>query len=161
MKTAGFGAAGTPGKVDQPWGHRDDGTPVEPGPGADNPPVLGPAGRVHASLADWARFVALHLCAGHGEPALLKPETFTPLHSTPFKHADYTRGGWGATARNKRTGGLVLEHDGSNSMNYCTAWLAPERHFAVLVACNQGGDPGRKACEEARTQLLDEYLPER
>lgn len=160
MKTAGFGAAGTPGRVDQPWGHDKDGKPVEPGPAADNPPVMGPAGRVHCSLADWARFVALHLRAGHGEPALLKPETFALLH-TPPKGSSYARGGWGVIDPDRRTGGPVLSHDGSNTMNWCTAWVSPGRHFAALVACNQGGDAGENACADARTAILDEYMPER
>ncbi|HLV80899.1 MAG TPA: serine hydrolase domain-containing protein, partial [Chthonomonadaceae bacterium] len=41
MKTAGFGAMGTPGKVIEPWQHRLDGDrriPIEPGPLSDNPP---------------------------------------------------------------------------------------------------------------------------
>jgi CubicO group peptidase (beta-lactamase class C family) len=161
MKTPGFGAAGAPGKVDQPWGHRAGGAPVEPGLGADNPVVMGPAGRVHCSLPDWARFVALHLRAGHGDPVLLKPETLTLLHTPPSNESGYARGGWGVVDPDKRTGGPILTHDGSNTMNYCTASLSPDRHFAVLVACNQGGDPGRDACSEARAALLDEFLPGR
>jgi CubicO group peptidase (beta-lactamase class C family) len=161
MKTAGFGAMGTPGKVDQPWQHKADGTPIEPGPNEDNPPVMGPAGRVHCSLPDWARFVALQLRAGQGKPALLQPDTFTLLHTTPFKDSGYVRDGWMGIPEDKRAGGLVLAHDGSNTQNYCTAWLAPERRRALLVACNQGGDSGRKACAEAQTQILDAYLPAR
>ena len=36
-------------------------SPVPPGPQADNPPALGPAGTVHAPMEDYARFVALRL----------------------------------------------------------------------------------------------------
>jgi len=28
---------------------------------ADNPPIVGPAGTVHATLGDWAKYVQLHL----------------------------------------------------------------------------------------------------
>ncbi|MEO0326066.1 MAG: serine hydrolase domain-containing protein [Myxococcota bacterium] len=59
MASCGFGPAATVGRVDAPWGHRA-GEPVPPGPAADNPPALGPAGTVHCSLADWAKFIALH-----------------------------------------------------------------------------------------------------
>jgi CubicO group peptidase (beta-lactamase class C family) len=59
MESAGFGGAGTPGQIDEPWGHTADGRPVtENGPEADNPPVMGPAGRVQCTIADWAKFVA-------------------------------------------------------------------------------------------------------
>ena len=44
-----------------PWGRTRDGTPVDPSGIADNPPALGPAGTVHASLPDYARFVRLFL----------------------------------------------------------------------------------------------------
>jgi CubicO group peptidase (beta-lactamase class C family) len=159
MKSAGFGAMGTPGKIDQPWQHHADGTPVEPGPSKDNAPVVGPAGRVHCSLPDWAKFVAFEMRCGRGQPAPLKPDTFDKFYATPFKDSDYLRAGWGSQPENKRAGGLVLAHDGSNNMNHCTAWVAPGRRFAVLVACNQGGDNGSKACAEARKRLIDDYLP--
>src|ERR1700722_8806786 len=65
MNHAGFGAPGQPlptsakaakpAPITAPWGHQANGSPVEPGPEADNPPCLGPAGRVHLPLADWAR----------------------------------------------------------------------------------------------------------
>ena len=48
MTTAGFGAPGTATKNDQPRGHKADGSPVEPGPAADNPVAIGPEiGRAH------------------------------------------------------------------------------------------------------------------
>src|ERR1700744_108879 len=37
MTTAGFGGTGTPGQIDQPWPHTEDGTPtLENGPAMDN-----------------------------------------------------------------------------------------------------------------------------
>jgi len=55
------------GEVDQPWGH---GAKWEAGqrngPAVDNPPVLGPAGRVHCKLEDWAKFVADQLRGAAG-----------------------------------------------------------------------------------------------
>jgi CubicO group peptidase (beta-lactamase class C family) len=53
METSGFGAPGTPGSLDQPWGHSSSCMPLDPGNRlSDNPPVLGPAGRVHCSMAE-------------------------------------------------------------------------------------------------------------
>lgn len=159
MKSGGFGPMGTPEKIDQPWPHGRLGRPLSPTPNRDNPPVMGPAGRVHCSLPDWAKFVALHLRAGKGQPALLKPETFRKLHSVSVKDSDYTLGGWGLVKNHPRAKGTVLAHDGSNTMNHATAWLALEHGFAVLVATNQGGDEAKKACVEARRRLIQDYLP--
>ena len=47
-------------------GHRAH-TPAPPDdPRADNPPVMGPAGRLHLTLQDWARFQQVFLTEGGG-----------------------------------------------------------------------------------------------
>jgi CubicO group peptidase (beta-lactamase class C family) len=61
MNSAGFGAPGTPGKVDEPWGHHDNGKPEPPGPLADNPAAIGPGGTGHCTIEDWGKYIALHL----------------------------------------------------------------------------------------------------
>lgn len=99
MTSAGFGGQATigcddPAMADQPWPHHrlfGKLIPVPPGPSADNPPLMGPAGTVHASMTDWGKFIACHLRAGKGEPALLKPETFAVLHKRP-EQGDYAYG---------------------------------------------------------------------
>jgi CubicO group peptidase (beta-lactamase class C family) len=158
MKSAGFGAMGTPGKVDQPWQHLEGGLRMGPSPISDNPPVMGPAGTVHCSLPDWARFIADQLRGARGGRALFRAETCKKLHTSPFADRFYTLGGWGGRANGKRAGGLLLQHDGSNSMSYATAWMAPGRDLAVLVVTNQGGAAAEKACHEASDRLLDKYL---
>lgn len=60
MKSAGFGAPGRLGEIKQPWGHIKKlgcWSPIQ----SDNAEALGPAGRVHCSLQDWAKFIALQL----------------------------------------------------------------------------------------------------
>ncbi len=152
MKNVGYGGVGTPGQIDQPWGHMADGKPVGGnGPGMDNPPVLGPAGRVHCSLGDWALFISDQLRGARGEKALLKTETYLKLH-TPLFGGNYALG-WGVVER-EWGGGPVLTHAGSNTMNYAVAWLAPRRDFAVLVVTNQGGEPASKACDETASALI-------
>src|SRR5262245_42335581 len=79
MTTAGFGAPGTRAKNDQPRGHKGDGSPVEPGPGADNPVAIGPAGIVHCSIGDWAKFIAANLPSA--KTKLVKAETLEKLHT--------------------------------------------------------------------------------
>jgi CubicO group peptidase (beta-lactamase class C family) len=155
MTSAGFGGTGTPGVVDQPWGHGMNGRPVlKNGPEVDNPPVLGPAGTVHMTLADWAKFVADHLRGARGGKGLLRPESYKILETPPFG-GNYALG-WVAAERDWG-GGKVFTHAGSNTMNYAVVWMAPERNFAVLAATNQGAPAGEKACDEAAGALIKYY----
>ncbi len=165
MTSMGFGAPGAvpadgeAGSIDQPRGHRGSGgraKPVAPGPFADNPPALGPAGTVHGSLRDWARFCALHLGAGPtplpGKAPFLREATLRELH----RPGDSTHAlGWIVLQRGWSKG-PVLHHAGSNTMWYCVAWLAPTERFGVLVTCNQAGDAAAAACDDAASRLIIE-----
>jgi CubicO group peptidase (beta-lactamase class C family) len=158
MESAGFGAMGTPGKVDEPWQHRmndNEHRAIEPGRFSDNPPVLGPGGTAHCSIGDWAKFVAAHLAGGTGKAKLLKRETLEMLHRPDFG-GDYAAG-W-QIANRDWAGGKVLTHSGSNTMSYAVVWMAPKRNFAVLVASNQGGGGVEKGCDEAAWTLIKEFL---
>ncbi|MBL8862486.1 MAG: beta-lactamase family protein [Planctomycetes bacterium] len=152
MGRAGFGPPGTAGAHDEPVGHRANGQPVGLGNGADNPPAIAPAGRVHASLGDWARFAALHLRGPTAGGLGLEPADFARLHAPLVDDASHYALGWIAAERS--WGGRVITHAGSNTLWYCVAWLAPERGFGVLVATNQGGDAARAACDEAAAALI-------
>jgi CubicO group peptidase (beta-lactamase class C family) len=152
MTRAGFGGTGTPGQTDQPWGHLKAGVPTRSnGPDVDNPPVLGPAGRVHCTLQDWSLFVADQLRGAQGKDGLLKAATYRVLQS-PAAGGEFALG-WIAVER-PWGGGMVLTHNGCNTMSYAVAWLAPKRDFAVLVCCNQGDDAAAKACDEAASALI-------
>lgn len=152
MKSAGFGGTGMPGQIDQPWGHKATGRPVPAnGPSIDNPPILGPAGRVHCTIQDWAKFVADQLRGARGEPALLKNSTYHVLHTPPFG-GDYGLG-WIVTKRDWG-GGTVLNHGGCNTMNFANVWIAPEHDFAILICINQGDSIAFKASDEAVGALI-------
>ena len=156
ITTAGFGAPGDAAALDQPWGHRRLGetvAAVPPGPTADNPPAIGPAGTVHMSLGDYAKFVALHLAGERGNAKLLRSEIFRKLQSDA---GDGYALGWGVAQRD--WGGHVLMHEGSNTMWYCVAWLAPEKGFAVIAATNQGGSDAARACDEVSSALIRQIL---
>ncbi len=150
MSSAGYGAPGVAEAVTQPRGHRE-GKPIEPGPMADNPPVIGPAGTVHLSLDDWARFVALHIDGARGESDFLPEETFRRLH-TPPPGGDVALG-WGVS---KWAGGvgMVLTHAGSNRWWFARMWLAPEKDRAILLATNCGGAAAERAIDRAMFTLL-------
>ncbi|MEE8104200.1 MAG: serine hydrolase domain-containing protein [Planctomycetota bacterium] len=158
MTSAGFGAPGKVGKFDQPCGHSTDGTPVSPGPAADNPLAIAPAGRVHCTLEDWARYVRLHLRGAKGRATpektpLLAPKTIQILHKAPDAGGGHYAFGWSRPERSW-AGGQVLTHSGSNTMWYCVVWAAPERGFAVLATCNQGGNNAAMACDAVAATLI-------
>jgi CubicO group peptidase (beta-lactamase class C family) len=118
----------------------------------DNPPVLSPAGRIHCTLQDWARFVADQLRGERGEsPSLLKPQSYRKLHTPPFG-GEYALG-WLVVERDW-AGGLALNHGGDNTMNCANVWVAPKRDFAVLVCVNQSGPVAFKASDEAVAALI-------
>jgi CubicO group peptidase (beta-lactamase class C family) len=158
MDTAGFGAPGTKDQVDQPWGHIHKlglTVPVQ----ADNPPAISPAGRVHASMDDLARYAMLHLQTGTN--ALLKPETLARLHQSVIDPGDPLGNyacGW---VRLKRgwAGGDALWHNGSNTMWYMVMWLAPEKNFAIIVGTNIATDEAQQACDDAAVIMIHKWLP--
>ncbi len=147
MTTAGFGPPGKAGAVDQPWGHQVEDkkkpVPLAPNADADNPAVIAPAGTVHCSVGDWARYARLHLGGG---PGLLKPETLRKLH-TARTGEDYAYG-WQLLG-----GGKILIHDGSNGFWYAVIWLMPEFGNAYLTATNRGDQPGSAGCAAAIAAL--------
>jgi len=160
MRTAGFGAMGTPGRIDAPWPHRGDGDkliPVEPGPHSDNPPFLTPGGRVHCSLADWAKYIECLLAAFRGEPGLLPASCVEQLKQPPFG-GSYALG-WGICDRDWG-GGKVLTHSGSNTMNYAVVWVAPQKNFAVLVATNRAGDIATQGLDKLCGMMIQRFLTE-
>jgi CubicO group peptidase (beta-lactamase class C family) len=153
MTTAGFGAMGVAGKIDQPWQHRWQGgetIPVEPGPWADNPPVIGPAGTVHCSAEDWAKYAREQLRGRRGKSELAKQEIFERLHTPPFG-GNYA-GGWGVTERT--ADGATLNHNGSNNSNFAVAVVNTTQRWAVIVMTNQAGEAAAQACSQMPSGLL-------
>lgn len=159
MDAVGYGAPGEAASVSQPRGHRwhdaDGWRAVEPGPFADNPAALGPAGTLHASLADWALFARAHLRGAAGESNFLSGASWSALH-TPPEGGAYALG-WGVVER-PWAGGRALTHAGSNTLWYCVLWLAPERGFGVLAATNAAGESASKACDELCSALVRLHL---
>jgi CubicO group peptidase (beta-lactamase class C family) len=149
MKSAGFGPPGTTGKIDQPWGHASVFTLLKPLQ-HDNPEVLGPAGRVHCTLSDWARFAALHL--GHiPQDSTLKKSDLKLMHS-PVEGQNYSAG-WIVVSR-PWAKGKALTHSGSNTMWYALVWIAPETDKAYLVATNTGQSNAFPACDAAVSAMI-------
>ena len=121
------------------------------GPPVDNPEVMGPAGTVHCSIADYSKFIADQLRGERGDGVLLKAETYKALHTARF--GDSYAFGWAVLSQDW-AGGTVLAHQGTNTLNFCIVRVAPRREFAVLAVTNQGGDEGQKAALEATDALI-------
>jgi CubicO group peptidase (beta-lactamase class C family) len=158
MASAGFGAPASVGQIDQPWGHTKAVTSgikaVPPGPTADNPLAISPAGAVHCSLGDLAKYAVFHMAGERGQSKLLKAETFKKLHEPVGD--DYALG-W-IVFKRKWAGGRALMHNGSNTMFYVVVWMAPEKNCAVIVASNVGVGEAAAGCDEAAGKLINEYL---
>ncbi len=152
MVNSSFGAPSKPGA---PWGHRKalfGWRPVAPDTReADNALVLGPAGTVHATLDDYAKFVAAHLAGARGEDGIVSAETFATLH-TPPEGGDYAMG-WMVLERGW-AGGRALSHSGSNTMWFATVWIAPEKNLAYFGATNVGGKKAFGAVDKVITALI-------
>jgi len=132
MRRAGFGPPAAAGAAGEPWGHAGDTVePVDPASiGADNPPGLGPAGTVHASIADLAAYIGVWL--DEGRP-LVSRRSYDAIVA---EVRDGFALGWFVY---KNENGLVLTHDGSNTMFYSTMHLLPEKNIGVVVTANSGG----------------------
>ncbi len=157
MLSAGFGPPATPGQLDQPWGHKGYEAPfkpVPPGPDADNPPAIGPAGTVHCSIADFARYTAWHVAGERGEGWLLSTESFEKLHHPPDGQ---TYGmGW-CNLHRRWAGGTALMHTGENTMFYAVMWLGPGADTAFVAASNADGYDAVDACDDAIRHLINEF----
>ena len=156
MTGCGFGPTPqrTPESVDNPWPHRPgdpEPIPVIPDRFSDNPPAVGPAGTVHCDIPSYSKFLGLHLRASLGQDSpILKAAAFARLH-TPFvgntttnasTEISYTPGGWILQGPDPRVNGSYLVHDGSNTLNYAYAVVAPGAGEAYFTATNVGGEVG-------------------
>ena len=127
MYSAGFGAPGTPNEVDQPWGH-DRNAGASWVPSQIDSVVDGPAGTVHLSIADWAKFIQLWF--PNSEPGILDREVLDTL-ITP-RSGDYAAG-WGVFSWG---GDIGIGHGGSNTYWYSTLLVLPNRERAYVAVAN-------------------------
>ncbi len=134
MSSAGFGPPNTHNQIDQPWGHSWEfslfGNNWQPDQ-SDNPEALGPAGRVHCNIGDWAKFLSLFLL---DENPVLDSKYLDKL-TTPV---GYYAGGWGVAEQAEQpwAKGKALSHGGSNGIWYTFVIVAPKIHRIYIVATN-------------------------
>ena len=157
ITSSGFGGVGTPGQIDQPWGHRNLWGPVRKnGPESDNPAVMGPAGTVHMKMDDWCKYLADQALGGGGQKALLPADVYTQIQSKHPAEGRYGYG-WGVLDR-PWSGGKTLTHNGSNTMNFSVCWVSIPRTFGVAICINRSSDEDETASDEAASALIGWYL---
>lgn len=149
LKSAGFGPPKGDTPNQEPLGHmkllwfRFAVDPFESL--ADNTPVMAPAGGLHLSIRDLARYGAIHLEGARGAATSLLPqESWERLH-TPFLE-DYAYG-WVRYQR-EWAGGPLIWHNGSNTLWYALLMLLPAKNTVIAFATNDG------AIEEAEKAFL-------
>jgi CubicO group peptidase (beta-lactamase class C family) len=152
LLSAGYGPPGVPEVLSQPRGHRltpgQPVTPVEPGPGADNPVYLGPAGRLHMTIADLARWGHTHLRGERGQDGIVSSSTFKHLHQ-PDGSFPYAMG-W---ISQRWEGRRVIWHNGSNTLWFAIVAFDPGADRGVAIVTN-GGIGAAQAIEmAARVEL--------
>ncbi len=149
IATGGFGTPGTPGTIDQPWGHwggfdfasYKPGEPVPPGSfwgRLGGEPFYAPAGTARMTIADWAKFIELHLRGDPGNPhrheVLLGPDSFAVLHA--FNSPSSRLSG----LKTENSGPISRMPGGQGQLGYESGWFLENRAWANG---RRMGDSGR------------------
>ena len=111
----------------------------------DNAPSMGPAGRVHATLSDWAKFTLLFADPKGNERIQVTKQDWKKLLESSGEEG--YAGGWIVTKR-EWGGGRVYTHAGSNTTWYCVVYVAPEKEYCVMAATNAYSSAAEQACDE-------------
>ena len=151
MKTLGFG---WPKGANQPWGHLwEDGKfkPNDPNGDYQLPAAIAPAGDLHMSMDDLAKFLADQLRALRGESALIPPAIAKTMHTRR------TRSGLGFGV--SKVGKLepVSTYTGSAGTFVTLIAIAPKANVAVAVSANGENDPTETALKHLLIENLTRY----
>ena len=147
MSSAGFGPPGKRGGNDQPWGHNrkgEDWNPLQ----SDNAKSLGPAGTVHCTIEDWAKFIAIQL--PDGNHLSLNQTQLKKLIAPTGSYA----GGW-IIGKRSWAEGIILTHSGSNTMWHATAWVAPNTDRAFMVVTNSCDNNSNAISDKLIAKLIE------
>jgi len=154
FERGGFGMPAAPEREDQPWGHMPspstgDLMQLPPRIPTLVPPIIEPAGDVHGSIRDFARFARAHLRGMRGEDVegFLTSKTIQALH-TPHREGYafgwFERDFFGATAH---------AHNGSAGAFFAWIFIWPEENLAIVTASNAG--TADEACRELAERLFN------
>jgi len=166
LRSAGFG---WPAAMDatQPWGHEEEAGEFQPHDPAGEyqlPAFLAPAGDVHMSVEDLARYAQAHLRGLQGHDTGLRAETFRKLH-TPvgartdhpsFEGAAYALG-WNVRPAGVEPGDGVSDHTGGAGTFIAVLRIDPQQNLATVVVTNAGGASAARAASQARSRLVARF----
>lgn len=156
MDNAAFGAP----TGEAPWGHELGPdrklVAVDPASLADLPPILGPAGRVHLPLADYAKFARVFLADGAG---WIGPDSLARLARPWNGERSGDAMGWRTSADSLWARGPLLGQEGSNGFWRADGQVAPGRGLAILTVCNTEAGGGAEAARELGLALVKLYAP--
>jgi len=172
MSTAGFGRPRSKERPNEPTLHRKADTGFEPEPDdrENVMAVFAPAGDVHCSIRDFAKFASYELSAANGSNTLLKPDTAKQLKEMSqsggplvYPKMIKTKGGGGKVVGEKigEKKGPPPPGKAGNSFfggsDYVSAGciLWPEENLAAVAAVNAGSanEAIRAAHEAAKTSI--------
>ena len=148
MSSAGFGNPNKNKSTNQPWGHHKylwKWWPSE----AYYHEAIGPAGRVHCSIADWSKFLSLWLTS---ENPILERKYLDKLIEPVGDH--FYAAGWGV-AEHAWAKGITFNHAGSNEIWYASVLVTPKLDRAFVVAtnsCDFGSTPD--VCLEITNKII-------
>lgn len=148
MDSCGFGP---PAAVheDAPAGHLEMEGALVPVPEFDNPAFLAPAGTVHCSLSDWARFVDWTM-TNTRDVLPLSESAYARLHRPT---SDGYAPGFIVTSREWARGPLFT-HAGSNGSFYAVVWAIPEEGRAFFAVTNAGTSNAMTAANDTLRMML-------
>lgn len=169
LTSAGLGPQCSIGVADAAVPHlkEDDGKiyTMLGGPCADVPAVVGPAGNVHMTPRDFAKWVAWNTAEGKRPPNLVRAETLkklhTPIAATPPgmkespgtpKLGQYAMG-WGLITY-PWSDKTFLFHGGSNGMNLAWMVALPEQDLALVLMTNISGEQADLAFRELTKAIM-------
>lgn len=136
LGSAGFGPPRSDGEsLTEPRGHRHLlGITLAAGETADNNAIIGPAGTVHMTVEDLARYGYEHLRGERGEGTLLSASSYQRLQRPVLENYAF---GWVLREGSADTGPM-LWHNGSNTLWYSLLVLIPERDAVAAMVFNEG-----------------------
>ncbi|MBM3578023.1 MAG: beta-lactamase family protein, partial [Alphaproteobacteria bacterium] len=171
LNSAGFGPQSSLGRIDAPLGHiplPEGPKPMLAGPNGDNPEIMGPAGTVHLSILDLAKWASWNAAEGKRGPALVSKETLRKLHTKVIDMPPKpdaapgtpSFGGYGfgwVTVQLPFAREPFLFHGGSNEMNVAYLLLQPKSDLAMVMTTNIGGSKADDALKELSKELYARF----
>jgi CubicO group peptidase (beta-lactamase class C family) len=163
MTTAGFGPMADGVQVNQPWESEYVSGQIVPVPpdfvSKAFAQIISPAGYVHLSVLDWAKFITMQMEAENGGSTLLTPETAKVLHTPPFDTVNGYALGWFVQQDYLFTDSTVLTHGGDTELDHADVWMSIKDNFAVLVTTNVDAANAQEATQYVIDTLIPKFLP--